>query len=542
MPAPRNDKEEAIPYRPEADAFDLKPALMRLWEGCVIHSRVVVLVALATIAVVSLYLLVWPKTYTAEVRLLSEAKIDGPREHFYLYWNTFRKDDLASEIELITTRDILVGAIDDLKLTYDDLYHPPLNHLSYLWRQSLVGRAYRSVKEFFIPPKVSPYRYTPEQLEREVLVGDLRQSIVLTPVPDTFVGTLAVKAGSPRVAELANYIADAFVESRRKRFMEEAETAKRALTVEVERTRNELDGLETMKVQYATANELPMEFETSKLDVNAVGTMRASIVELEVQIQGLREKMQALEALLASEPEEVLANRTLRLDDVWLTAKNQLFSLETSLAGARIRFQDSSPEIKFINEQIDSLQTTLKALPKETEFSRAMAANPARQQLHGSYVAAKAEMAAATAALQARRTALNELMTRALVIPQQRKRWHELGRAHSILEQKYNLIKERLMMAEVALTSIRSTPSAVKVVERAMLPDQPSWPKGKLLFLVAVAAGLVGGMIVAVGLDILNPRITRDRLAGVAELPVFAVQTRQGDKLLTQLNHARFDE
>jgi len=536
MRSSRYDQAEAIPHRPEADAFDLKPALTRLWEGCLIHARAIVVVTLATVAVVSLYLLIWPKTYTAEVRLLSEAKIDGPREHFYLYWNTFRKDDLASEIELITTRDILVGAIDELKLTYDDLYHPPLNHLSYLWRTSWVGRAYRSVKESILPRKASPYVYTPEQLEREVLVGDLRKSIVLTPVPDTFVGTLTVRAGSPRVAELANYIADAFVESRRKRFLDEAETAKRALTAEVDRTRRELDGLESTKVKFAVDNE-PMEFETSKLDVNAVGAMRASIVELEIQLQGLREKRLALEKLLAAEPEEVLASRTLRLDDVWLTAKNQMFSLETSLAAARIRFQDSSPEIKYINDQIGSLQATLKDLPKESEFSRAVAANPARQQLHGTYVATQAEVAAAEAALQARKSALSELLTRAAVIPRQRKEWHELGRAHSILEQKYNIIKERLMMAEVALTSIRSTPSAVKVVERATLPDQPSWPKGKLLFLVALGVGLVGGMIFAVSLDILNPRVTRERLAATSNLKVYAVQQRRGDRLQTEFSH-----
>src|SRR5262249_5782121 len=82
----------------------------------------------------------------------------------------------------------------------------------------------------------------------------------------------------------------------------------------------------------------------------------------------------------------------------------------------------------------------------------------------------------------------------------------------------YKLLNERLSMAQVSLATVSSAPSSMRVADYAMPPAEPAWPSERLFMLGGLAVGLLGGVAVAMTLDLLQGRVTRTRL----------VQTRFG--------------
>jgi capsular polysaccharide biosynthesis protein len=85
------------------------------------------------------------------------------------------------------------------------------------------------------------------------------------------------------------------------------------------------------------------------------------------------------------------------------------------------------------------------------------------------------------------------------------------------------------------MATARSAPSAMRVVEYASAPEQPVWPKTKLLLLGAVAFGLIAGVIGALLLELVFVRVNRYRLLEKDdEYRVFAI-VDQDEKFLDQL-------
>jgi hypothetical protein len=81
-----------------------------------------------------------------------------------------------------------------------------------------------------------------------------------------------------------------------------------------------------------------------------------------------------------------------------------------------------------------------------------------------------------------------------------------------VTEGKLHSLYEKLAMATVSLAAARSAPPALRIVERAIAPEQPVWPKGKVIIPAAVFFGLLLGTLAALLLELAFVRVTRHRL------------------------------
>lgn len=80
-------------------------------------------------------------------------------------------------------------------------------------------------------------------------------------------------------------------------------------------------------------------------------------------------------------------------------------------------------------------------------------------------------------------------------------------------------------------TWVNSPDPTVQLLTPATKPAGPSWPRPKLTLLVALVVGLLLGIAAAVGLEVVNPRVTReDELALAHRLPVLARMPRLGKR------------
>lgn len=175
----------------DADNFDVRGTLLNVVVATRHHKWLVILTCALALGLVTAYIYLFPPIYVAESKLVAESSSDFSRDAFYVSWNVFRKDDPRTEIELMTAGPILKEVIRRENLKYNDVYHPFLSHLSYLWMQSPPGIAYRNFKKRFLG--ASEGELSPEEEELARTIADMGDGISVEPIGESNVGRLVVK-------------------------------------------------------------------------------------------------------------------------------------------------------------------------------------------------------------------------------------------------------------------------------------------------------------------------------------------------------------
>jgi uncharacterized protein involved in exopolysaccharide biosynthesis len=515
---------EAVPHRPEADSFDLRHAGRVVAFAIAGHRRLILGITALTLALVGLYILVWPPVYSASVVVAADAEDDRPREQFYGDWALFRRNALKDELVLATSGPVLRQVIADQQLTYADVYHPPLRYVTWLWTQSWPGRAWRATKQALFPPAPSPYVPTPAQIDRARTLDDFRAGVTMTQVPDSHVALLSVRGPSPRVAQIADALAATYIAQRRARVAAEARTAHAALAAEAARAHADLRALEARMERYYTQNDMLLLFEKDKVEISQYLSQQGELDARRTAIAQAQRELATVAGQLAREGTSVVAARLVQDNPVVAALRQERAKLLTTRDAMLIRYRADSPDIADLNQRIGAIDRQLAALPPRDVQQTSIARNAAYDALRARKAELEAKLAgdgAALASLSAQAAARRAAIDR---IPQKMKDSHDLSRAHDSLEKTYLALQDKLTAAAVTAATAQAAPSAIQIVEGAALPEKPDAPQTKLLLIAALILGLVAGVAAAVLTDLVQDRANRFRLAAPdSPFPLFAI-------------------
>ena len=528
------DLPEAIQHYPEADSFDFR----RSWEAIKItilgHTRLIAFVSLSAVAVVLVYIVAWPPIYQADVVVIAQSPDDRQRAEFYNQWNLFRVDDLSDEAELMTTPSLLSDVVDELDLSYQDVYHPFLSHAAYLWGESWVGKTYRKIKYFFFPRPVGPYTLTEEEVDRARTVHDFKAGVGIVPTPDTNMGRLAVRGPSPRVAEIANTLIDTYLQDRQTRFIDEAQTAYDSLEAEAEKARRELASSEADLERYYTENTMLLAYEKDRVEVSQWLEMRATVVDSESILASMEHTLSEVDRQLGTESSEVVASRVYAKNSIRESLEANRSQLEIALAQTRLRYRPDSPEVRDIERQIEAIEGMIQAEDERQELQRSLTLSETYESLRQRRSQLLGEIEGIRASIEVKQSALAELEDHVRAIPERVSVSQSLQRERDLRQKKYLGLQDKLMIAAVSLATIRSAPPALRVVEYAVPPDKPYWPKTKLFLLVALILGAIGGTVLSLILDVVAGPVSRYRVSAERFGDVYAI-VRQDSEYLARL-------
>lgn len=521
-PRPISPAQEAPTYPPEADSFDLRSSLGRLRQSVVQRAWLITMVCVFTLGMVLLYLKTFPPIFEAEVIVVGERDDDAARNNYYSFWHLFRKGDLKSEPELMTSTSLARRVVEDLNLKFDDVHHSFLMQLGYLWQESWPGRGYRSVKEWVFPPDPAEFRPTPEQIDRARTIEAFKKSMVLEPIGNTTIGRLVVRAPTYRAGEFANKVIEIYLKQRRELATDEATTAFNSLNTETTRASRELVKAEAEKLAFDQRNSLSFDFEKDKVLVGKWGDLRTSIGDLEASIASAAAGLAVVEQQLRDEQREVISGRTLQESHVRGLLQSREFEQTNNLQQLRERYVATSPEVAEAERLLAETRAALAREPEKVELSQSKILNPAYQTLRQQKQTLRAQLASSRATLAKRREEFAVLSARMDALPALYKTAHEMARQREALEQRSKLLTERLMMADVSRATAISAPASLRVVDKAETPMRASWPNLKLLLPAALAVGLLLGVGAALIADLLSAKVTRGSLAARRGLPIYA--------------------
>jgi len=502
------------PADQDPDSFDVRASLLRTFEATKYHWVLVTSTCVLTVALVTLYAFVWPPVYEANAVMMVERDVDPVRDGFYVGWNVFRKDDARTEIEMMTAGPILRAVVEREGLTFDDVYHPFMSHLTHLWGQSLVGRSYRGLKKRLFPPP--PDAPSEEDLALGKTIVNMRAGMSIAPVAESNVGRLSVKGPSRRVANIANALLDVYMERRTERHFLEAERSYVILTDQVAGAGAELDAIAQRRLRFETENALVFDFQKEALEITR-------LADLEEVVDNTRTRIASVEAGLTE------VERQLSLDAPVVTSERireaiilKRLDVETTLISARTRYRADAPEIQELERGLADVDALLERSRVPAQQGRSDSLNAVQLELVSKRNTMLTELAGARAALLTMSETAARLSQRLAQVPAMQTTLRSIDRDYALSQEKYKQLLAKQAQAAVSVATTKAAMPSMRVVEYAVPPADKSWPKLKYLYPIAVMVGLGFGVALALMLTHVSGRVRREHLElGGGSFPIY---------------------
>lgn len=188
-----------------------------------------------------------------------------------------------------------------------------------------------------------------------------------------------------------------------------------------------------------------------------------------------------------------------------------LASAEAALAAAQAQYNDSHPDVIAAKQRVAELRRTAQNSGDENTIQEQIAANNSAihqlmDQRDATLSRANAQMAGS-----ARAPAIEEQAM-------------QLENNANTLRTQYQQISENLLKAQnSARMASEQRAEHLSLVEPANLPDHPFSPNRPLLIAAGAAAGLVLGLLIALGLELINRPVRSPRQIQDMGLPMIGV-------------------
>jgi uncharacterized protein involved in exopolysaccharide biosynthesis len=494
----------------DPDTFDVRGSLLTVYRTALLEWRVILVAAAVVLAVTTAYIIWWPPVYQAEAVLMSEGDRDAARDSFYGSWSIFRKDDMRTEAELFLSAPVLKEVVEREKLTYDEIYHSVPAHLGYLWQKSLVGRTYRGFKDWLWPPEGG--KLTPEQEDRQRVLGDIRSGFALNSVGESNMGVLVVRGPTRRVADVANTLIDVYLNERIERYKFESMRSIEALDVEIGKAEQALRAVEAEKIEFMRVNDLGLGVEKEKLEVTKLADLEERAAETRAKIASNEASLAEIDRQLASEPATRTVTTSFEMNSLRETAKAKRLDQQAALVFARSRYREDSPEVQDILSNIAGLDRIIAETSDKVAKSSTDMLNTAREELVTRRNMLRTDLAGLKGSLAAMERRRAQLKGRMVGLPVLEATVARFDREHKLASDKYLNLTGKRAQAAVSLAGLKAMPS-MRVVSPAKMPDRKNWPKPIILYPVALVFGLALGLALALVKTIVLGRIRREQLA-----------------------------
>jgi uncharacterized protein involved in exopolysaccharide biosynthesis len=192
-------------------------------------------------------------------------------------------------------------------------------------------------------------------------------------------------------------------------------------------------------------------------------------------------------------------------------SNSALGAAEAALAAAQAQFSDTHPDVIALKQRVAELRRTSTKSDDSNPIQEQIAAN--NSAIHQLMSQRDETLARANAAMagQARAPAVMEQAM-------------QLENRATTLRNQYQQVSENLLKAQnAARMASEQRAERLSLVDPANLPDRPYWPNRPLLIAAAAAAGLVLGLLLALGLELINRPIRSPRQIEQLGVPLIGV-------------------
>jgi len=417
-------------------------------------------------------------TATAQLQIEKQSPNVLPFQDVLTSYADYRDDFYETQSRLIQSRSVARAVVRKLELSRHPL--------------------------FAIPPGRSEVPLTPDEIERRI-TEIVRQSMKVELIRNSRLVNISYISPEPELAaEIANALADAYIEFNARSAYNTTEQAAASLTRQIETLREEIDEKERRLQRYAREQEIIPLDERQNVTTQKLNDLNIAYTK----VQTARIEKEARYASLKETPPEAIPE--LMINDLLQTLAAKHAELEREHAKMSSRFKSDWPAMASLRSEMEKTRARLDA-ERADLHQRLLGA--AREQ----YMAALKEEQALSEALDRQKREAQEAGLRAIEYKNLKSEIDNRRVTLEALVKRQTETDTRAGMMDNPLGNIR-------VVDRAETPQFPSTPRKRLNFLLSLMAGLGLGVGLAFLFDYMDDSInSAEAVAGVAGLACLGV-------------------
>jgi succinoglycan biosynthesis transport protein ExoP len=435
--------------------LDLSALGSAVWRQKWRILRPTILIGLVTLLAVQV---ITPR-YQSESRVLVEG-----RDNIYLRPDadkdtidrTVDQEAVTSQAQLILSRDLAAMVIDKLKLNQRPEFDAALAGASPI--RALLG-LFGFIK--------NPMNMTPEERVLEAYYDRL----TVYPVDKSRVIVIDFLSEDPELAaQVANAIADGYLQLLQKVNQDQAQTAGQVLAGQIDTLRKKVVDAEGKVEAYRAKSNLLVGNNNTTLSAQQLGDMTAQLSAARAQKADAEAKSKLIRDMLKSgqpiESSDILNSELIRrLSEQRVTLRAQLAEQSSSLLDGHPRIKELRAQIADLDHQItEQAATTARSLENDAKI--------------------------AGARMDSLSASLDQLKTQAAVTNEDDVQLRELERD---AKSQRDLLESYLAKYREATSrdTINSSPAEARVISRATVSNLPAYPKKLPTVLIAVLTTLI---------------------------------------------------
>lgn len=328
-----------------------------------------------------------------------------------------------------------------------------------------------------------------------------------------------------RAQRVTNRVATVFVEENSKAQTSRAENSADTLQQQLSASHARLNEFEN-KLRAKKQNYIGQLPEQIGANVQMVNGARSQFESISMQIRTEQDRLSLIESQLDQMRQGVGAEAmTTAGINAAQSAQKRVDELEQQLSSARaLGYKDKHPEIERLQAEIKTARADLSATKVQTPSSREemLKADPIYRGKLQEREMARLHIRELQAASNAARRQIGEYQSRVEAAPVVEQELASVQRDYNAEKERYAELTTRLNNARVAEEVARKQGGErFSVLYAANLPDTPIEPRPLRIMIMAIAAGLVLGVVAAFGREFLDRSVYDSRaLQSEFEVPV----------------------
>jgi uncharacterized protein involved in exopolysaccharide biosynthesis len=449
------------------------------------RRRLIVSFFFTTVAVTALATFLVPPTYEATAAILvKKASAEVPlvaKDSSQLIISQVSEEDLNSEAAILGSRQAIEDVLHEFRV--DESWR----------RDGLVLRARSALAGLLGSPRLSYFDDMVLHLQKKVEVRPVRKSNILD---------ISYRHGD---AEWAARVVRALTEryiTRRSQvyqspqavsfFDEETRTAAARLA-KAEQALNAFSSEARVSVLGLVGDPQSLAAE-KEATLRRLADFERELGEASVLVRQQTERVAALEAQLASEPDRLPSSLRLNQDPTTEELERALVTLQLKRDALVRDFTPENRQVRDVEEQIQAAQKRLKGAEERVASINRTEINPIHQGVKAQALSARADLTGARARYESLRTQVASQRQQLDQLTQKSLTMDGLRRETKAAEEAYLLYQRKHEEARISAAMDQQRIVNVAIAQPAKRPLRPVSPRKSLNLLLGLLLGAIGGL------------------------------------------------
>jgi polysaccharide chain length determinant protein (PEP-CTERM system associated) len=360
-------------------------------------------------------------------------------------------------------------------------------------------------------------------------IGDLRKSITVESRREPNVFGLSFESKNPEQAkQVTSRLASLFIGQNLREREQQAQETKSFINAEAERLRKELEEQEAVVNRYKAANrfELPEQLDTN---LRSLEQLRRELEANNLRLAALQDRKGGLQKQTVESDilgMDVLPGGSLAGQGNGATQVVQIQMKRKELDSLLQRYSTKHPDVVQLQREIQALETESGGtIPtKSVKSTKVSGGNPLKEVLQTQLADIDLESQTLRSQSERVRNQINVLQTRVDNTSVRAIELSKISRGYEITLRKYqDLLAKGLESGLSESVEKQQKGEQFQIVEPANFPVKPVRPNRLMIVLLGLAAGLAGGVGLAVLWETLDTSFKKgDEINAFVNLPLLA--------------------